>query len=439
LGTASLGVQGFFAAATTTTAPITLKSSAATIPTGTNRKAGMMFFDGTSFFGHLTDNAAATDFLSASVPITSSVIPKGTGSGVVDGTWEFSGNTLLPTTTGSDIGVATTKLIKTIWGVEATFGQLAADTGALYLAHPDYFNVDDFALYQSGFDGQTYINSPLSIQFTVNGTIAEFEETKVRLAINPNQTVEIGNAIGSATGALIYTAGRGDTSATFNQDWANSSEVVLARMRDDGRFGVGTTTLTALINAGASTTSAASLNVSSGAAPTSPNNGDIWSESGVPKVRSNGVTKDIGAAPQIVGGVTLSSSSNTNILNGTYVILADTTAVSSVTSGVGQDSNWTLEVTQAGITNQKGVVAFTGNLEKDAGGGKNYDIAIFKNGSIVSESEQIDQKLESDGKGQSVTVMAIIEFSTNDTFDVRVAGNGTAEDIFCGGGSIYIN
>jgi len=77
-------------------------------------------------------------------------------------------------------------------------------------------------------------------------------------------------------------------------------------------------------------------------------------------------------------------------------------------------------------------------LEKDAGGGKNYDIAIFKNGSIVSESEQIDHKLESDGKGQSVTVMAITEFSTNDTFDIRVSGNGTAEDIFCGGGSLYI-
>jgi len=144
------------------------------------------------------------------------------------------------------------------------------------------------------------------------------------------------------------------------------------------------------------------------------------------------------SATPIIGGVVLSSSSNTNILNGTYVILADTTAVSSVTSGVGQDSNWTLEITQAGITNKKGVVTFTGNLEKDGGGGQNYDIAIFKNGSIVSESEQIDQKLESGGKGQSVTVMAIIESSTNDTFDIRVAGNGTADDIFCGGGSLYI-
>ena len=145
-----------------------------------------------------------------------------------------------------------------------------------------------------------------------------------------------------------------------------------------------------------------------------------------------------GASAQVIGGVTLSSSSATNILDGTYVILADTTTVTSVTSGIGQDSNWTLEITQAGITNQKGVITFTGNLEKDAGGGVNYDIAIFKNGSIVSESEQIDQKLESGGKGQSVTVMAIIEFSTNDTFDIRVSGNGTADDIFCGGGSLYI-
>ena len=143
--------------------------------------------------------------------------------------------------------------------------------------------------------------------------------------------------------------------------------------------------------------------------------------------------------PQIIGGVTLSSSSNTNILNGTYVILADTTTVTSVTSGIGQDSNWTLEITQAGTTNQKGVVTFTGNLQKDGGGGnKLYDIALFKNGSIISESEQEGQKLENNDKGQSVTVMAITEFSTNDTFDIRVSGNGTAEDIFCGGGSLYI-
>jgi len=141
---------------------------------------------------------------------------------------------------------------------------------------------------------------------------------------------------------------------------------------------------------------------------------------------------------EILGGVTLSSSSNTNILNGTYVILADTTVVTSVTSGVGQDSNWTLEITQAGITNQKGVVTATVNLEKGGGGGVNYDIAIFKNGSIIAESEQVDQKLESTGKGQSVTVMAITEFSTSDTFDIRVSGNGTADDIFCGGGTLFI-
>ncbi|MEE8341058.1 MAG: hypothetical protein V3R52_03065, partial [Candidatus Neomarinimicrobiota bacterium] len=68
----------------------------------------------------------------------------------------------------------------------------------------------------------------------------------------------------------------------------------------------------------------------------------------------------------------------------------------------------------------------------------NYDIAIFKNGSIIAESEQVDQKLESGGKGQSVTVMAIVELSTSDTFDIRVSGNGTADDIFCGGGTLFI-
>ena len=147
---------------------------------------------------------------------------------------------------------------------------------------------------------------------------------------------------------------------------------------------------------------------------------------------------DASLPTEIIGGVALSSSSDTNILDGTYVILADTTTVTSVTSGIGQDSNWTLEITQAGITNQKGVVTATVNLEKDGGGGANYDIAIFKNGSIIAESEQVGQKLESGGKGQSVTVMSIVEFSTSDTFDIRVSGNGTAADIFCGGGTLFI-
>jgi hypothetical protein len=58
-----------------------------------------------------------------------------------------------------------------------------------------------------------------------------------------------------------------------------------------GSLGIGTTTVTpALLNLGASTTSKASLNIPSGTAPTSPTNGDIWSDGSDLKVRLGGTT-----------------------------------------------------------------------------------------------------------------------------------------------------
>lgn len=43
----------------------------------------------------------------------------------------------------------------------------------------------------------------------------------------------------------------------------------------------------------ASTTSAASINIASGTAPTSPNDGDIWFDGTSLKIRVNGVTKTV--------------------------------------------------------------------------------------------------------------------------------------------------
>jgi hypothetical protein len=245
----------------------------------------------------------------------------------------------------------------------------------------------------------------------VTGDSSEFGDDVFRVIDNGDNTKKIAFEASSITTATVRTVTMPDTDVDLGDIATNNVKVTNAIHTGDA---IGATALTlATVNS----------DVGSYVKPTLT-------------VNAKGLVTAV--ADGIIGGVTLSSSSNTNILNGTYVILADTTTVTSVTSGIDQDSNWTLEVTQAGITDQKGVITFTGNLEKDAGGGANYDVAIFKNGSIVSESEQVDQKLESDGKGQSVTVMAIIEFSTNDTFDIRVAGNGTANDIFCGGGSLYI-
>jgi len=266
---------------------------------------------------------------------------------------------------------------------------------------------------ESGGDSFIDNESMYAVAFAapVSGGSSEFGDDVFRVIDNGDNTKKIAFEASSITTATVRTVTMPDTDVDLGDIATNNAKVTNATHTGDA---TGATALTlATVNSDVGSYVKPTLTVNAKGLVTAVTDG-------------------------IIGGVTLSSSSNTNILNGTYVILADTTTVTSVTSGIGQDSNWTLEVTQAGITDQKGVITFTGNLEKDAGGGANYDVAIFKNGSIVSESEQVDQKLESDGKGQSVTVMAIIEFSTNDTFDIRVAGNGTANDIFCGGGSLYI-
>ena len=314
--------------------------------------------------------------------------------------------------TGTSIGESTLKA-----------ADLDSD-GGLYLGHKDFLSFTEFLAYIDPSDGGTIIRTPsgTTMTFTVGTSqIFAMHPTGVNIEGGSGNTFVVGGGLlVTGSGARSHVVGLGDTDATdgFTVSSSSGGASHSFNVRDDG--------LVFLL-------SGTGINEFSTDGTLA---GD--SDDAVPTEKAVKTYVDGLATPQIIGGVTLSSSSNTNILNGTYVILADTTTATSVTSGIGQDSNWTLEVTQAGITNQKGVVTFTGNLEKDAGGGKNYDIAIFKNGSIVSESEQIDHKLESDGKGQSVTVMAITEFSTNDTFDIRVSGNGTADDIFCGGGSLYI-
>jgi len=306
LGSDTLGVQGFFAAATTTTAPINLKSSAGTIPTGTNRKAGMIFFDGTSFFAHKTDNAAASDIFAAHPVISNNIIPVGNGTSVVDGTWELNGNDIIPTTTNSNIGKITTNLIKTIYGLDFTLGEVAADTGNFYLSHPSKHNVDDFALRQLS-DGETTLNgiTGKSLFIAVDDiskiVVKDGSASGIDLARTAGDVVAIG--VATAVGAArLNIVGLSDdnTKNTLTVSSLTGSAGDSFVISGDDRIGMGTTTLNALVNLGAATTSVASLNIPDGTAPSSPNDGDFWSESGVPKIRTNGVTKDIGG----IGDVT---------------------------------------------------------------------------------------------------------------------------------------
>ena len=144
------------------------------------------------------------------------------------------------------------------------------------------------------------------------------------------------------------------------------------------------------------------------------------------------------ATSEIIGGLVVTSTSTTNVANGSYNVLEDTTALTSVNSGIAQDSDWTLEITQAGITNQKGRVSVVIKCEKTGGAGRQYDFAIFKNGSIISDSEMTDLTLENNDTWSNIKCTAPVEMSTGDLFSFRVSGNGTGDDIECTNGTIYI-
>lgn len=77
-------------------------------------------------------------------------------------------------------------------------------------------------------------------------------------------------------------------------DAANSGNVTLSDSKVTvlytGNVGIGTTSPTALMHLGASTTARASLCIPSGTAPTSPVNGDIWSDGSNLLVRLGGTT-----------------------------------------------------------------------------------------------------------------------------------------------------
>lgn len=144
---------------------------------------------------------------------------------------------------------------------------------------------------------------------------------------------------------------------------------------------------------------------------------------------------DAGAA-QVIGGVFCTVSALTTVINGTYVIFADTTAITPVNENVTQNTDWTLEYT--GTATVKKTLQLTVNVVKGAGGGENYDFALFKNNVLIPESELPEFKLESAGKGRSVVITVPVECATNDLFTPKISGNGTADDVECSGGTLIL-
>jgi hypothetical protein len=245
----------------------------------------------------------------------------------------------------------------------------------------------------------------------VSGGSSEFGDDVFRVIDNGDNTKKIAFEASSITTATVRTVTMPDTDVDLGDIATNNAKVTNATHTGDA---TGATALTlATVNS----------DVGSYVKPTLT-------------VNAKGLVTAV--TSEIMGGLVVTSTSTTNVSNGSYNVLEDTTALTSVSSGIGQDSDWTLEVTQTGITNQKGRVSAVIKCEKTGGAGRQYDFAIFKNGSIISDSEMTDLTLENNDTWSNIKCTAPVEFSTGDLFSLRVSGNGTGDDIECTNGTIYI-
>ena len=88
-------------------------------------------------------------------------------------------------------------------------------------------------------------------------------------------------------GSSVVLAG----SATSHPYWIRTANTTRIAITATGDVGIGTTSPTAALDLPASTTARASLRIQTGAAPTAPNNGDIWFDGTNIFMRVGGVTK----------------------------------------------------------------------------------------------------------------------------------------------------
>lgn len=266
---------------------------------------------------------------------------------------------------------------------------------------------------ESGGDSFIDNESMYAVAFAapVSGGSSEFGDDVFRVIDNGDNTKKIAFEASSITTATVRTVTMPDTDVDLGDIATNNAKVTNATHTGDA---TGATALTlATVNS----------DVGSYVKPTLT-------------VNAKGLVTAV--TSEIMGGLVVTSTSTTNVANGSYNVLEDTTALTSVSSGIGQDSDWTLEVTQTGITNQKGRVSAVIKCEKTGGAGRQYDFAIFKNGSIISDSEMTDLTLENNDTWSNIKCTAPVEFSTGDLFSLRVSGNGTGDDIECTNGTIYI-
>jgi len=409
LGSLTLGVQSFHAAATSTTASLNIKTSAGTDPS--SPVEGMLWYNGTNLY--FRDSSTSVDIL-ASATLTGSgttnTLPMFTASGVI-------GDSPVKHDGSGNINIETGNLSVGIAIASAPLHVQDSTSNITFISENLKTSGDAYAMgaQTSGSNGSGKNVGVYGI--TDNGGI-NVGIAGIGGILDPDHwaTMTTAHALNDVGGAFSVRATTAEkSSAIIGYNPADTSS---------DAYGID------LLVSNTGTGTPYGMRVQDGT-------------EGIGKVltciTADGKAQWADPNPVIIGGLVVTSTSTTDVSNGSYNILEDTTALTSVSSGIAQDSDWTLEITEAGITNQKGRVSAVIKCEKTGGAGRQYDFAIFKNGSIISDSEMTDLTLENNDTWSNIKCTAPVELSTGDLFSIRVSGNGTGDDIECTNGTIYIN
>ncbi len=140
-------------------------------------------------------------------------------------------------------------------------------------------------------------NNAYTGTFTGNNPIVEFYN--VSQTVGSRSIIKIGHGSINYAAAFgsIYNSG-GSSNDVFLKGF-NGGDILYAKWLDGTTgylTGIGTSSPTAIIDVAASTTSAASLRLHSGSAPTSPNDGDVWYDGTNLKFRKGSNTVDLTGA-----------------------------------------------------------------------------------------------------------------------------------------------
>ncbi len=157
----------------------------------------------------------------------------------------------------------------------------------------DYSFTSGEATYTAG--GGTTITAATG-SWNTSGTVKSIGVgDRVSLSNAPSTYVNV-TSVTSNTVFTVNTAIGAAGTLTLNVKPANfrvfsNANVLQFLVNDLGYVGIGIAAPTAWLHLVGSTTAAASLNIPSGTAPTSPNNGDLWFDGTNIKMRIGGVTK----------------------------------------------------------------------------------------------------------------------------------------------------